>query len=178
RAAGGAGGMPSVLLSGLLAAGYFLVWTLLGAAVYAAGAAAALAAARLPQLARAVPLAVGLIVLAAGALQLTSWKARRLACCRREPSRVAFGGRRARLRDALMAWREGVWLGVHCSGCCLGLTAALLVSGATGWPTMLVATIGVSLERLSPAGDRIARIIGFVVIGAGIVLSLRAIRRS
>jgi predicted metal-binding membrane protein len=32
--------------------------------------------------ARAVPIAVGVVVLIAGSLQLTAWKARHLACCR------------------------------------------------------------------------------------------------
>src|SRR3546814_4112275 len=36
-------------------------------------------------LARAVPIAAGLVVLAAGALQFTAWKARHLACCRAAP---------------------------------------------------------------------------------------------
>jgi hypothetical protein len=38
-----------------------------------------------PALARAVPIAVGGVVLIAGALQFTAWKARHLACCRAGP---------------------------------------------------------------------------------------------
>ena len=49
----------------------------------------ALAAVEMQQqaLARAVPIAVGLVVLIAGTLQLTAWKARHLACCRESPAR-------------------------------------------------------------------------------------------
>jgi predicted metal-binding membrane protein len=38
-----------------------------------------------PAVARAVPIAIGVVVLAAGALQFTAWKARHLACCREAP---------------------------------------------------------------------------------------------
>jgi predicted metal-binding membrane protein len=34
---------------------------------------------------RAVPIAVGVVVLIAGALQFTAWKAHHLACCREAP---------------------------------------------------------------------------------------------
>src|SRR2546428_9607130 len=37
-------------------------------------------------LARAVPIAVGVVVLLAGSVQLTAWKARHLACCREAPA--------------------------------------------------------------------------------------------
>jgi hypothetical protein len=49
----------------------------------------ALAAIEMQQLAlaRAVPIAVGVVVLIAGSLQFTAWKAHRLACCREAPGR-------------------------------------------------------------------------------------------
>jgi predicted metal-binding membrane protein len=42
-----------------------------------------------PALARAVPIAVGVVVLSAGALQCTVWKARHLAYCREAPGTAA-----------------------------------------------------------------------------------------
>ena len=50
-----------------------------------------------PTLARAVPTAVGAVVLIAGALQFTAWKAHHLACCREAPARQRTGRPRATL---------------------------------------------------------------------------------
>src|SRR5260221_7057222 len=71
-------------LRGLLAAGsaYFLVWTIAGLAVYPAGLALAAAAMRWPPLARAVPLAGGLLLVVPGIVQLTPRQARQLAVFR------------------------------------------------------------------------------------------------
>src|SRR5262249_19189599 len=60
----------------LVGVGYFFVWTVLGMAAYLLGVALAAVEMRQPALARAVPIAAGVIVLIAGAHQLTAWKAR------------------------------------------------------------------------------------------------------
>ena len=65
--------------------GYFCVWTVVGIAAFPVGVALAAVAMEQPALARAVPIAGGVVVLIAGALQLTAWKARHLACCREAP---------------------------------------------------------------------------------------------
>src|SRR6266478_6596939 len=54
-----------------------------------------------PPLARAIPTATGVVILIAGALQLTAWKARYLARCREAP-----GCGRTLPADAGMAWRH------------------------------------------------------------------------
>src|SRR5262245_10811327 len=108
-------------LTALVGAGYFFVWTILGMAAFPAGIALASVEMRQPMVARAVPIAIGLIVLAAGALQFTAWKTRHLACWRDAPVR----GR----TDAGAAWRDGLRLGVQCLHCCAGLTAVLLAVG-------------------------------------------------
>src|ERR1700724_1890331 len=74
-------------LTALLGAGYFCVWTVFGMAAFPLGVALAAVEMRLPALARAVPIAVGVVVLITGALQFTAWKARHLACCRETPGR-------------------------------------------------------------------------------------------
>ena len=62
----------SARLTALVAAGYFVVWTALGMAAFPIGVALATVEMRQPALARAVPIAVGLVVLVAGFLQLTA----------------------------------------------------------------------------------------------------------
>jgi hypothetical protein len=56
-------------------------------AAFPLGVALAAVEMQLPALARAVPIAVGVVVLIAGALQFTAWKAHHLACCREAPGR-------------------------------------------------------------------------------------------
>jgi predicted metal-binding membrane protein len=164
------GALPGALLIALVAAGYMLVWTLLGAAVYPLGAAITVVTMRFPTLARAVPIATGLVVLLAGGLQFTRWKAHQLACCRPDRCRESPGCGRALPAGGVAALRQGLRLGVHCSQCCAGLTAVLLVTGIMDVPAMVAVAAGITLERLAPAGERIARFIGVLVVGAGLLL--------
>ncbi len=156
-------------LTALVGAGYFLVWTVFGLAAFPLGVALAAVEMRQPALARAVPIAVGGIVLIAGALQFSAWKARRLACCREAP-----GPGRTLAADARTAWRHGLRLGLQCSYCCAGPTAILLVIGVMDLRAMAVVTSAITLERLAPAGERAARAIGMLVVGAGLCLIARA----
>ena len=152
-------------LTTLVGLGYFFIWTVFGMAAFALGVALAAVEMRQPALARAVPIAVGVVVLVAGAFQLTAWKARHLACCREAPGR----GRTLRA-DAGTAWRHGLRLGLHCSYCCAGLTAILLVIGVMDLRVMAVVMAAITVERLAPAGAGVARAIGAVVVVAGLLL--------
>jgi predicted metal-binding membrane protein len=152
-------------LTVLVGAGYFSVWTVCGIAVFPLGVALAAMEIRQPALARAVPMAVGVVVLMAGALQFTAWKARHLACCREEPRRGS-----AVPADAGAAWRHGLRLGLHCSSSSAGLTAMLLVVGVMDLRAMAAVTAAVTVERLAPSGERVARAIGGVAVGAGLLL--------
>jgi len=156
-------------LTSLLGAGYFFVWTVFGMAVFPLGVALAAIEMQQPTLAGAVPIAVGIVVLIAGSLQLTTWKARHLACCRETPGRG-----RALPADAGTAWRDGLRLGLHCSQCCAGLMAILLVIGVMDLRVMALVTAAITVERLAPAGERVARAIGAIVVGGGVFLIARA----
>ena len=76
--------------------------------------------------------------------------------------------------DAGTAWRHGLRLGLHCSYCCAGLTAILLVIGVMDFRVMAVVAAAITVERLAPAGERIARATGAVVVVAGLFLIMRA----
>ena len=169
RTIGPRGGARRAALTAVVAAGYFFVWTALGALVFPVGAALAAVEMSLPPVARAVPAAVGGVLLAAGALQWTRWKARQLACCRRDP----LGGG-APPASGSAAWRHGLRLGVRCARCCVGLTVVLLVVGVMDLRAMIAVGGAVTLERLAPAGERFARAIGVVVVSAGVLLLARA----
>lgn len=171
---GRAGELAALLSPAFAAAGYLLVWVLIGAAVYPLGAATMLITMHYPVLARAVPVATGLVLLAAGALQFTGWKAHHLACCRNDDCRAPPGHGRASPTPAATAWRQGLRLGIHCSQCSAGLTAALIVIGIMDWPVMIAVTAAINLERLAPAGERVARLTGVIVVGAGLLVISRA----
>jgi len=170
QAVGRTGEMRLGFLTVLVGAGYFFVWTAVGMAIFPLGVALAAVSMELPALARAVPIAAGGVVLIAGALQFTEWKARHLVCCREAPGRD-----RQLPADAGTAWRHGVSLGLHCSACCANLTAILLVLGVMDLGAMAVVTVAITAERLAPAGEKIARVLGAVAVGAGLVLIVRAV---
>jgi predicted metal-binding membrane protein len=95
-------------LTALVGVGYFVVWTVFGMVAFPLGVALAAAEMQLPALSCAVPIAVGVVVVIAGALQFSAWKARHLACCREAPGRG-----RTLPTDAGTAWRHGLRLGLH-----------------------------------------------------------------
>ena len=156
-------------LTALVGVGYLIVWTMIGIVVFPLGVALAALEMELPALARAVPIGVGAVVLIAGALQLTAWKAHHLACFRE-----VSGHGHTLHEDAGTAWRYGLRLGLHCSYSCAGLTAILLVVGFMDRRAMAVVTAAITLERLAPDGERVARGIGALVVGAGLFLIVRA----
>jgi predicted metal-binding membrane protein len=170
RAVGGAGGRRPGGLTALVGMAYFSVWTAVGVAVYPLGLALAAAAMHQPALSRAVPIAAGAAVLIAGLLQLTPWKAHHLACCR-----VEEPGRSPTFRpDVATAWRHGLRLARHCASCCGHLMAVLLVVGVMDLRAMALVTAAITAERLLPAGERVARVTGAVVVAAGLLLVARA----
>ncbi|MPW20213.1 DUF2182 domain-containing protein [Paraburkholderia sp. CNPSo 3157] len=156
-------------LTALVSVGYFFVWTVVGVAVFALGAATTALALHFPALARAVPVAAGVAVLIAGVVQFSAWKARYLACCRY----TSVSGCASRT-DARAAWLHGLRLGVHCCYCCAGLTAVLLIDGIMNLYAMAFVTAAITAERLAPAGERVARAIGVVVVAMGITMIARA----
>jgi predicted metal-binding membrane protein len=170
RAAVGSAGQSRLgRLTVLVGVAYFFVWTLFGMAAFPLGVALAALEMQQPPLARAVPFAVAAVVLLAGLLQLTPWKARQLACCRESP-----GCGRTLPVHAGTAWRHGLRLGIHCSRCCAGLMAILLVIGVMDLRAMVVVAAAITVERLAPTGERIARGTGAVFVGAGVFLVARA----
>jgi hypothetical protein len=105
-------------LTAMAGLGYFSVWAVIGVAVFALGVALARVEMDLPGLARTVSLAAGLVVLIAGTLQFTSWKAHHITCWRMRPEHDCALPRECRY--ILAAWPAPrhslqLWLcGAHC----------------------------------------------------------------
>lgn len=142
-------------LTVLVSAGYFCVWAVVGLAAYPVNVL----------MERAAPSVAGVVVLIAGALQFSAWKARQLTGCReRSCERVR--------PDAIDAWRHGLHLGFLCGRCCINLMVILLAIGVMDFRAMVAVTAAITLERLSPAGVHVARGIGIVALGAGFMLAV------
>jgi predicted metal-binding membrane protein len=150
-----------------VSAAYFLAWSVFGLALHAAVVSLAEAAMQTPGLARATPVAVGVMVTLAGLFQFTRWKARQLACCRAAPARKLRG-------DLGTAFRHGLQLGVCCIRCCLGPTAILLCLGVMDLWAMAIVAVAIALERLMPGGPRLAHLTGSFATLAGLWLVGRA----
>jgi predicted metal-binding membrane protein len=148
--------------------GYFFVWTMFGMAVFPLGIALAVVEMQQPALARVVPIAVGVVVLMAGFFQITAWKVRHLAICRETPEHD-----HTLPAETGMALRQGLRFGLHCSQCCVGLMAILLIIGVMDLRVWLVAA-AITVERLAPSGERVARATGVVAVGAGLFLIAQA----
>jgi predicted metal-binding membrane protein len=144
----------------LVGLGYLAVWTVFGIAVYPIGVGLAEAAMAWDAVSRLVPAATALVVVLAGAVQLTGWKAGRLACCRAP-------------HPPANAWRHGVRLGLDCVVCCAGPTAVLLALGVMDVGVMAIVTLAISIERL--AGLHAARVSGVAAIAFGLFLVARAV---
>ncbi len=159
-------------LTALAGLGYFSVWSIFGLAIFPLGAAAAALEMAHSALARAVPIVAGLVILIAGVLQFTNWKARHLASCGETPQRG-----RTLPAGAAAAWRQGVRFGLHCGLSCANLTAVLMVLGVMDLRAMAAVTAAITAERLAPARASVARVIGAVVTGAGLLWIARAVAK-
>jgi predicted metal-binding membrane protein len=166
----GASGTPRLgRLTAIAALAYFFMWTVFGTVTFLVGITLAAIEMQQPALSRAVPILTGIVVVIAGLLQFTPWKLRHLACCRK-----ALARDRALPADAATAWRYGSRLALHCVQCCGGLIAILLVIGVMNLGAMAVVAAAITVERVVPAGERVARAMGIVIVAAGLFLIARA----
>jgi predicted metal-binding membrane protein len=166
-AAATTGGTRLGLLTAIASAGYFFVWTVVGIAAFAVGVTLAALEMRQATVSRTVPIAGSLTVLIAGSLQFTRWKARHLSRCRET-------GHDMPPTTAFTALRHGISLGLRCVYCCANLTVILLVAGVMDLRAMAVVTAAITVERLSPFGERVARATGALIVAAGLILIVRA----
>jgi predicted metal-binding membrane protein len=139
--------------------GYIAVWTLAGLPVYAydslAGAAGSLAA-----------LLSALLLIIGGAYQFTPLKR---ICQARYSSPLFFVMHNWRPR-ATGALRLGMLHGVDCLGCCAGLMVGLVALGMMNLAWMLTAALIIFAEKTLPNSHRIARPLGVVMVGGGVLL--------
>jgi predicted metal-binding membrane protein len=139
--------------------GYIAVWALAGLPVYAYNSLAA-AAGSLAALWSALLLIMG------GAYQFTPLKRICHARCS-SPLLFLMNNWRAGASGAL---RLGMLHGVDCLGCCAGLMVGLVAVGMMNLAWMLTGALIIFAEKTLPNSQRIARPLGVVMVGGGVVL--------
>jgi len=152
-----------------LVAGYLLVWAVFGVLVYAAQQTLGAVILASPALANARPYALAGILAIAGLYQFTSLKK---ACLRKCRSPLDFLMQRWRGPSAFDALRLGAEHGIYCVGCCWGLMAVLVISGAMGLLWVVLIAFIVFLEKVMPFGERGAQLTG---AGLGLLAVLVAV---
>lgn len=153
-----------------LVAGYLVMWAAFGALVYAAQQGLVVVTDANPALGNARPYAVAGILAIAGVYQFTSLKK---ACLRKCRSPLDFLMQRWRGRGAFDALLLGAEHGAYCVGCCWGLMAVLVISGAMSLLWVVLIALIVFMEKLMPFGERGAQMSG---AGLGLLALLVAVR--
>ena len=162
RAAGDGRRAASGRRTWLFALGYGGVWTIIAVVLSALSGA------------HVGPWTTRVIVLSAGLVQCTRWKAARLARCR---GAFATGCAMSSVeRGATTPWRDGWRFGVDCGLSCAALTAILLAVGLMDLRAMVVITLAITTERLAPLGTRIARVTGAIALCIGFIMCVQAMR--
>lgn len=107
----------------------------------------------------------GGLLLIAGLFQFSRLKRACLRACR-----SPLGFLMSDWREGLWgAWRMGMRHGLYCLGCCWALMILLFVGGAMNLLWIAALTGLVTIEKLAPNGELIARVLGGVMIGVGVV---------
>src|SRR5262245_3848032 len=112
---------------------------------------------------------IAVVLVAAGAFQLSPLKQACLRACR---SPLGF---------LLGHWQPGRWgslaLGwyhaMYCLGCCWALMLVLVAAGAMGLGWVLLITAVVAAEKLLPAGEWVARATGVALVVLGVIVAVR-----
>jgi len=113
--------------------------------------------------------AVGATLLLAGAYQLTPWKAACLSRCR---SPLSFVMQRWR-EGGSGALRMGAEHGAYCLGCCWALMLLLFAGGVMNLAVIVGLTAIVLIEKVTPLGMRVSRVLGALMLAAGAWLMVR-----
>jgi predicted metal-binding membrane protein len=112
----------------------------------------------------------GVILIAAGAYQLTPWKGACLAHCRSPLGFLMTHWRNGATGALQMGSRHGVF----CLGCCWALMCVLFVVGVMNlvWVAALAALV--LIEKTGPRGTVVARVAGVAMVIAGLWLGAGA----
>ena len=152
-------------------AAYLALWGVFGGAATVAQWALQSAGWVSPMIVSRSPVFSATLLLIAGVFQFSPLKHTCLRACR-----SPLGYLISDWREGLLgAWLMGIRHGLYCIGCCWGLMALLFVGGAMNLLWIAAVAFLVAIEKLAPKGDVVARLLGGVMIGAGIIIWTRSL---
>jgi predicted metal-binding membrane protein len=147
-------------------AAYMLVWALSGVLAYAGAAGAETIAAEATLSGATAARIGGILLVIAGAYQLSPLKNMCLAKCRTPITFILTSW-----RDGTMgAMRMGLEHGFFCLGCCWLLFLILFPLGIMNIAAMAVVTLLVFAEKALATGDRIAKAAGIALMLYGVTI--------
>ena len=146
--------------------GYLVVWTAFSVLATAAQWGLHGASLLSPMMVSTTPILSGMLLLVAGIYQWTPLKYACLSKCRSPLGFVLNDWREGRRGAFLMGLKHGI----YCTGCCWSLMALLFVAGVMN-PLWVAAIAGfILLEKMAPAGQRMGRATGVLMVAGGVVL--------
>jgi predicted metal-binding membrane protein len=149
--------------------GYLLVWGLAGILAFAGATGAEAFAAYVGTSAATAGRIGGVLLIIAGAYQLSTLKDFCLAKCRTPTSFILTSWRDGNWGAVRMGWQHGLF----CLGCCWLLFLALFPLGIMSIAAMAMVTVLILAEKTLLIGERIAKISGIALLlygGAVLVL--------
>jgi len=153
----------------LMIAGYFFVWSAVGAVIFLAGIALAIAAMRWTTFSRSMPFIIAATIVIAGGMQFMPWTQSGLRQCR---GPLACGVSSSR-PGAWPAWRVGIRSWISCVTCCSGPTLVLLALGMMNPAVIVLVTAVIAMEKLMPRPEVIVRLSGIIAVIAGLIMISR-----
>jgi predicted metal-binding membrane protein len=144
-------------------AAYILVWVVFSIAAVAAQWTLQRAGLVNPMIVSTSATLSAVLLVIAGAYQFSPLKRICLARCRTPLGFLLGEWRPGTYGGFVMGLRHGLF----CLGCCWALMVLLFVGGVMNLPWIAALSIVVALEKLAPAGEKVARALGLLLIGAG-----------
>ena len=154
--------------TGWFAGGYLLAWMLFSIGATTAQWGLDRAALLTPEMASASRALGGVLLIAAGIYQWTSFKD---ACLKQCESPLQFIFRHGGFKsDIAGAGRLGLRHGIYCVGCCWALMALLFVVGVMNVLWIALISIFVLVEKVVGSGRLVSRVAGVLFVMAGLWL--------
>lgn len=153
----------------LFTIGYASVWSAIGLALFVADTELSPTRMASPANSPVAPWTAAAVIVCAGLIQRSRWKATQLLRCHARTTARAAGD------AAMMALIDGGRLGAACVLSCAAPMAVLFVVGPMDARMMLLITAAITAERVAPNGARMARCTGAIALAAGLAMCLRAI---
>lgn len=153
-------------LVAVLVAGYLAIWVAVGVVAYAGDTALHRLGHQVPAVEAHPGLVTAGVLAAAGAFQFSSLKYRCLDRCRSPRSFLVthWHGQRPVVEALRLGWAHGR----SCVGCCWALMLVMLAVGHGNLGWMLLLGAAMTVEKVLPAGRRLAAVTGISLLVAAL----------